>query len=87
MPNPKRNKQFSRRARHRQLLSKAEVLKRVGVSYPTLWNWMRQGKFPRSRVLGELGSKTARVVWFEDEIELWIAGLPLQTLKGDEAAL
>ncbi len=35
-----------------RLISKLQVLDRVGVSYPTLWQWMRQGKFPRSRELG-----------------------------------
>jgi prophage regulatory protein len=79
MPQPKPS-------RHTQLLSKAEVLKRVGVSYPTIWKWMQQGKFPRSRLLGE-PSKTAKVAWYEHEVEAWLAGLPLQTLKGDEAAL
>src|SRR5262245_42978768 len=29
------------------LLSKREVLAIANVSYPTLWSWMRQGKFPR----------------------------------------
>ena len=32
-----------------RLISKAEVLDRIGVTYPTLWVWMRRGVFPRSR--------------------------------------
>ena len=32
-----------------RLLSKPEVLKIADVSYPTLWEMMRSGKFPRSR--------------------------------------
>jgi len=67
-----------------RLLFKPEVLKRVGVSYPTIWKWMMAGKFPRSRLLGEPGSKTAKVAWYEHEIEAWLVGLPLQALKGDE---
>ena len=63
-----------------QLLSKPEVLDRVGVTYPTLWAWMRQGKFPRSR---ELGGKAA---WIEAEVEAWIAALPVRRLKGDAEA-
>ncbi len=35
-----------------KLISKPEVIDKVGVSYPTLWDWMRKGKFPRSRQLG-----------------------------------
>jgi predicted DNA-binding transcriptional regulator AlpA len=60
-----------------RLISKPEVLDRVGVSYPTLWSWMREGKFPRSR---QLGGKAA---WIEAEIEEWINALPVRRLKGD----
>jgi predicted DNA-binding transcriptional regulator AlpA len=35
-----------------RIVSKPEVLDRVGVTYPTIWTWMREGKFPRSRELG-----------------------------------
>jgi predicted DNA-binding transcriptional regulator AlpA len=61
-----------------RLISKQEVLRRVGVTFPTLWAWMRAGKFPRSR---ELGGKAA---WVEAEIEAWITGLPEREYKGDE---
>jgi prophage regulatory protein len=60
-----------------QLISKTEVLKRVGVSYPTVWQWMRDKKFPRSRELG------GKVCWIESEIEHWIANRPVAPLKGD----
>lgn len=63
-----------------RLISKPEVLDRVGVTYPTLWSWMREGRFPRSR---ELGGKAA---WIESEVEAWIAALPVRRLKGDKAA-
>jgi prophage regulatory protein len=58
-----------------RLISKPEVLDRVGVTFPTIWKWMREGKFPRSR---ELGGKTA---WIEAEVEAWIAGLPERKYK------
>jgi prophage regulatory protein len=61
-----------------RLLSKVEVLDRVGVTYPTLWSWMRAGRFPRSR---QLGSKAC---WLESEVESWITSLPIRRLKGDE---
>ena len=60
-----------------RLISKPEVLDRVGVTYPTIWLWMREGKFPRSR---ELGGKAA---WIESEIEAWITARPTRKLKGD----
>lgn len=66
-------------AGHVRLISKPEVLDRVGVTYPTLWLWMREGKFPRSR---ELGGKAA---WIESEIDAWIANRPVRRLKGDAA--
>ena len=63
-----------------RLISKPEVLDRVGVTFPTIWKWMREGKFPRSR---QLGSKSC---WIESEVEAWINALPTRRLKGDEAA-
>ena len=37
---------------HTRLISKGEVLGRTGLSYPTIWQWMQNGKFPRSRDVG-----------------------------------
>ncbi len=62
-----------------RLLSKAEVLYRVGVTFPTVWKWMRQGKFPRSRSLD------GKSFWLASEIDAWIAALPVRPLKGDDA--
>jgi predicted DNA-binding transcriptional regulator AlpA len=62
-----------------QLLSRREVIDRVGVSYPTIWTWMRAGKFPRSRIIG------GKIAWVEAEIERWIMDLPIKPLKGDDA--
>jgi predicted DNA-binding transcriptional regulator AlpA len=59
------------------LLSKREVLAIANVSYPTLWSWMRQGKFPRSRAVG------GKSMWVSTEIEAWMAALPRCRLKGD----
>ena len=60
-----------------RLLSKREVLAIANVSYPTLWSWMRQGKFPRSRVVG------GKSMWLSTDIEAWLATLPVRKLKGD----
>jgi predicted DNA-binding transcriptional regulator AlpA len=63
-----------------RLLSKAEVLALTGVSYPTIWTWMRTGMFPRSRMINGSNGKS---VWLSTEIEEWLAGLRLRPLKGD----
>jgi predicted DNA-binding transcriptional regulator AlpA len=63
-----------------RLLTKAEVLERVGRTFPTIWAWMRAGKFPRARDLG------GRPAWVESEVEAWIAALPIRRFKGDDDA-
>jgi predicted DNA-binding transcriptional regulator AlpA len=60
-----------------RLLAKAEVLERVGRTFPTLWLWMQQKKFPRARDLN------GRPAWLESEVEDWIKALPVRRLKGD----
>ena len=53
-----------------RLISRKEVLRRVGLSYPTIWGWMRTerfrevetwaGKSHGSKVKYQLGSKLVR---------------------------
>jgi prophage regulatory protein len=62
-----------------RLLARAEMLKRVALTYPTVWKMMIAGTFPRGRAIGN-----GRVAWLESEIEKWIENLPRQRLKGDE---
>lgn len=64
-----------------RLLSKLEVVDRVGASYPSIWQWMRAGTFPRSRSLG------GKTVWIAAEVEAWICSLPASRLKGDDEAV
>ena len=60
------------------MLTKPEVLLIAGgISYPTLWSWMRAGTFPRSRIVG------GKSMWRSDEVEAWLNSLPLRPLKGD----
>jgi predicted DNA-binding transcriptional regulator AlpA len=61
-----------------KLVCKPEVLDRCGVAYVTLWGWMQQGKFPRSRVVGR------EIFWVESEIDQWILSRPIAPLKGDK---
>jgi predicted DNA-binding transcriptional regulator AlpA len=62
-----------------RLLSRREVLEKVPVSYPTIWKWMRERTFPRSRDIG------GKVAWIEAEVDDWIANLGVVRLKGDAA--
>jgi prophage regulatory protein len=64
-----------------RLLSKDDVCALVGVTYPKIWEWMREGRFPRSRVIGS--KSNSKSVWLSTEIDSWIAGLPRRRLKGD----
>ncbi len=61
-----------------RLLAKAEILDITGVSFPTIWAWMRAGKFPRSRIVG------GKSMWFSTEVDAWLAALPVRPLKGDD---
>ena len=59
------------------LLDKRKVLAIVGVTFPTIWKMMRAGTFPRSRIVG------GKSMWRSDEIDAWLAALPVRALKGD----
>ena len=61
-----------------RLLTKPEVCAIAHVSYPTLWQWMLAGKFPRSRIVA------GRSMWLATEVETWLAELPIRPLKGDD---
>jgi predicted DNA-binding transcriptional regulator AlpA len=67
-----------------RLLKKRDVLRLTGVSYPTLWAWMCAGKFPRARIVGK--GRKGRSHWRSDEVEQWLANLPVRRLKGDATA-
>jgi prophage regulatory protein len=57
-------------------LSKAQVLKKVPVTGPTLWAWVRQGRFPKPRDISP--NKT---VWIEAEVDDWIRSQPIRSYK------
>jgi predicted DNA-binding transcriptional regulator AlpA len=63
--------------RHLQLLNRHEVVAVTGVSYPTVWAWMRKGKFPHPRIVG------GKSAWLASEVQEWIDALPVRKLKGD----
>jgi prophage regulatory protein len=57
-------------------LSKAQVLKKVPVTAPTLWTWVRAGKFPKPRSISP--NKT---VWIEAEVDAWMQAQPTRNYK------
>ena len=68
-------------AANKRLLFKDEVLERVGgVSFVSLWRWMRDGKFPVAR---EVGGQSA---WLESDIDAWMQSRPLRQYKSREVA-
>jgi prophage regulatory protein len=60
-----------------RLITKAEVLRRVPYTYPTLWKMMKENKFPRSCDAG------GKACWHESEVNSWIRNRPRTVLKGD----
>lgn len=65
----------------RKFINRAEVIEATGLSYTTIWNWMRRGHFPCPRQLGP-----GRVGWDADEIDAWMASRPVAKVKPLEAA-
>jgi len=61
-------------------LSKKEVLRRIPITGPTLWNWSRTGKFPAPRYIG------SRTVWVESEVIAWMKSRPTRNYKTAEGA-
>jgi hypothetical protein len=35
-----------------RLLDKPTIMAVTGCSFPTIWDWMRKGKFPKGRIVG-----------------------------------
>ena len=57
-------------------LSKQQVLRKIPITAPTLWSWVRAGKFPRPRAISP--NKTC---WIEAEVDAWIRARPLRNYK------
>ena len=57
-------------------LSKKQVLAKVPVTGPTLWSWVRAGKFPRPRAISP--NKT---VWVAAEVDAWMQARPHREYK------
>jgi excisionase family DNA binding protein len=65
-----------------RLISRQELCERIGVTFPTIWQWIVDGKFPQGRTLGG-----GRTLWLEAEVDAWIEALPRRPYKhGDKVA-
>ena len=58
-----------------QMMTKPQVLRALGVSYTTLWNYIRRGAFPRGTMIG------MKVCWKTEAVSEWIEAQPKQQLK------
>ncbi len=68
-----------------KFLTKKEVLQLVGVSYSTLWSWIRDNQFPPARELNPGGVGHAKIMWIESEVLHWMATRPQRLPKGAAA--
>jgi predicted DNA-binding transcriptional regulator AlpA len=59
------------------LLDKHEITAITGVTFPTIWAWMRGGTFPRAHIV------VGKSMWHAAEVADWLAKLPVRPLKGD----
>jgi prophage regulatory protein len=59
-----------------RLLSRAEVCQLMGLSFPTIWKMMCEGKFPRP-----LRISRNRVAWLRSEVLAHVRNLDRQTYK------
>ena len=61
------NSSFINEAKTMRYIRFKELRQRVPLGRTTIWQMMREGRFPQSRRIG----KTAKA-WLEDEVEEWI---------------
>jgi predicted DNA-binding transcriptional regulator AlpA len=58
-----------------QLLTRQEIMALTGLSYPTIWAWTQDGRFPRALKVG------GKNMWRAIEIDAWVRGLERRELK------
>jgi predicted DNA-binding transcriptional regulator AlpA len=63
-----------------RLIFRPELLELIGVSYGSIFAWMRTGKFPLSREIGP-GGRGTRIAWVESEVLEWLAARPQRRMK------
>jgi predicted DNA-binding transcriptional regulator AlpA len=63
-----------------RLIFKPELLALIGVSYGSIFAWMRAGKFPLAREIGP-GGRSCKIAWVESEVLAWLADRPVRRMK------
>jgi predicted DNA-binding transcriptional regulator AlpA len=63
------------------LLSRTQVLDLIGVTYVTLYTWMRSDQFPLAVMLGPPEGKRSKIAWHASEVYAWIESRPRRTLR------
>ena len=63
-----------------RLLTRKQLLEIIPFSYPTIWELMRRGEFPKALRIGQ-----QKVAWREDEIREWIESRPRQELMAEDS--
>ncbi len=58
-----------------------QLAKRLNCDPSTLWRWERAGQMPPRRQLVPGGTR----IWFDDEIEAWLASRPRVCAQADAA--
>jgi predicted DNA-binding transcriptional regulator AlpA len=61
-------------------LDKHEICALLGCTYPCIWEWQRDGKFPLARVVG------GKSKWPADVVADWLDGLPVRPVKAADAS-
>jgi predicted DNA-binding transcriptional regulator AlpA len=61
-------------------MSRAEVLALLGVTYVTLYTWIRCGEFPSAIVLGPPEGRRSKIAWRSDEVQAWLEARPRRRL-------
>ena len=68
----------SNASQSQRLIVKTELLRRVPVTFPTIFKWMKNGDFPRSRNLG------GKAGWIESEVDDWINARPNNPISDEK---
>jgi predicted DNA-binding transcriptional regulator AlpA len=60
---------------HSNFITKAQVLERVCVTFPVVWQWIREKRFPPPRDV------CGKALWLESEVEAWMKSRPVKKYK------
>jgi hypothetical protein len=61
------------------LIDKREVLAIIGCTYPVVWEWQRDGRFPLGHTV------VGKTMWHALAIADWLDGLPVRPVKAADA--